>query len=80
MVSTFSLGWHSFQVQNYVLIFEILKKMGKFLEVNSFLKITQEEAEISISLCLFGWVWIRKTLLESKLQSAVSYEHKLKNL
>lgn len=28
------------------LYFEILKDMGKFLEVNSSLKVTQEEAEI----------------------------------
>lgn len=54
MVSIFSLGCHSFQVQNCVLIFETIKDMGKFLEVNSSLKVTQEEAEISIGLCLFG--------------------------
>lgn len=35
-----------------MLIFEILKDMGKFLEINSSLKVTQEEAEISIGLCL----------------------------
>lgn len=55
MVSTFSLGWHSFQVQNYVLIFEILKDMGKFLKVNSSLKVTQEEAEI-FHRCVSVWL------------------------